>query len=739
MFKTLLYSTLFLVSLVLNAQSDPTNLDFEEHTNGEFTNWSSFGDGVHTISVDKANARNGSAALIASKGDNGSGFKALNYSIPVNFGGKKVTITGYIKTENVTGGWAGLWLRIDPNLGFNNMRRKGITGTTDWKKYSITLDLDSSQAEDIVFGGLLVGSGKMWLDDLKITVDGKPISEAPEKVLSAAQKDTEFNSGSGITVDNLTDQKIKNLDILARVWGFLKYHHPKVATGNYNWDYELFRIITPVMNAGNDADRDELLVDWINYYYEIPPCSNCKKTAEDAVIKPDHKWIKDGELSDELRDKLIYVYENRFIGNNYYVEYANLSVRNPKFKNEMSYKQFDYPDAGFRLLTLFRYWNMIQYYFPYKDVTDKDWNDVLSEYIPHFVNSKDELEYEIATLQLIREIGDTHASLRGGNKISEWRGVNYPPVHLSFVEDKLVVVDYYNPEMKQEIGLEIGDIIKSVNGVPIEDYVKKNLPYYTGSNETAQKLAMSRNVLRSNNTSVSITYERDGKSASMEIPLFNRNDLNYYYNYKVNKDEPAYKFIKDNIGYVTLANIKDLKEPSQFMKEFENTDGLIIDIRNYPSKFVVFALGSQLVPKGVDFVKFTVMNPENPGEFTFTQPLSNGKKKAEKVYQGKVVILVNEFSISQSEYTAMAFRAAPGAVVIGGKTSGADGNVSSFTLPAGLSTAISGIGIYYPDGSPTQRIGIVPDIPMEPTIAGIKAGKDELLEKAIEVIEQSRD
>jgi C-terminal processing protease CtpA/Prc len=50
---------------------------------------------------------------------------------------------------------------------------------------------------------------------------------------------------------------------------------------------------------------------------------------------------------------------------------------------------------------------------------------------------------------------------------------------------------------------------------------------------------------------------------------------------------------------------------------------------------------------------------------------------------------------------------------------------------------ISGIGVYYPDGRETQRIGIVPDIEVKPTIEGIKNGKDEVLEKAIEFIRKN--
>jgi C-terminal processing protease CtpA/Prc len=82
----------------------------------------------------------------------------------------------------------------------------------------------------------------------------------------------------------------------------------------------------------------------------------------------------------------------------------------------------------------------------------------------------------------------------------------------------------------------------------------------------------------------------------------------------------------------------------------------------------------------------------------------------------------------------MALRVAPNAIVLGSTTAGADGNVSGIILPGNIFTYISGIGVLNPDGSETQRVGIIPDIKMEPTINGIREGKDELLEKAIELI-----
>ena len=71
-------------------------------------------------------------------------------------------------------------------------------------------------------------------------------------------------------------------------------------------------------------------------------------------------------------------------------------------------------------------------------------------------------------------------------------------------------------------------------------------------------------------------------------------------------------------------------------------------------------------------------------------------------------------------------------IVIGNTTAGADGDVVGIQLPGGINSYFSGIGIYYPDGTETQRVGIIPDIYIWPTVKGIKEGRDELLEKALE-------
>jgi C-terminal processing protease CtpA/Prc len=168
------------------------------------------------------------------------------------------------------------------------------------------------------------------------------------------------------------------------------------------------------------------------------------------------------------------------------------------------------------------------------------------------------------------------------------------------------------------------------------------------------------------------------------------------------------------------------------MDEGQRIRGLIIDLSCYPSQFIVYSLGEYLMPDSTSNVKFTKTSLKNPGLFTYNNTVKVGKNNKE-YFKGKVVTIVNERTQSQAEFITMALRVAPKAIVIGSTKAGADGNVSDFFLPGGIKTMISGIGVYYPAGKETQLIGIIPEIEVKPTIKEILEGRDELLEKAIEI------
>jgi hypothetical protein len=193
----------------------------------------------------------------------------------------------------------------------------------------------------------------------------------------------------------------------------------------------------------------------------------------------------------------------------------------------------------------------------------------------------------------------------------------------------------------------------------------------------------------------------------------------------------AFRRLAGDVAYLKLSAVS-AADAASYVERAAGTRCFVIDIRNYPSEFVVFALGQHLVSAPTPFARFTKGDPANPGAFLWTDPVVI--QPAAPHYDGKIVILVDETTQSSAEYTTMAFRAVPGALVVGSTTAGADGNVSPIRLPGGLGAAISGIGVFYPDGRPTQQVGIVPDLVVRPTVEGIRAGRDEVLEAALKAV-----
>lgn len=159
------------------AQNKTYNLNFEETDNNLPVSWDIFGDGKAKVFADTAEKQEGKFAA-AIESDESKGFKALGFILPENYTGKKITLSGYIKIENVTDGFAGLWMRIDPQIAFDNMQNRGIKGTTPWTKYEITLTMSPENSKNFFLGALLSGKGKMWVDNLKVSIDEKDIKNS---------------------------------------------------------------------------------------------------------------------------------------------------------------------------------------------------------------------------------------------------------------------------------------------------------------------------------------------------------------------------------------------------------------------------------------------------------------------------------------------------------------------------------------------------------------------------------
>jgi hypothetical protein len=201
---------------------------------------------------------------------------------------------------------------------------------------------------------------------------------------------------------------------------------------------------------------------------------------------------------------------------------------------------------------------------------------------------------------------------------------------------------------------------------------------------------------------------------------------------------PVLRMFPGNIGYADLDRLSGLDVERMFNK-FRNTRAIIFDVRGYPQG-TAWSIAPRLSEKGqvvaARFDRPLAMFPEGhlkdiTREVTHDTFLQILPPKSGWRYQGKTVMLIDERTISQAEHTGLFFEAANGTRFVGSPTAGADGDVTNFTVPGGITVTFSGEGVRHADGRQLQRIGLIPDLEVRPTITAIRAGRDEVLERAV--------
>lgn len=660
-------------------------------------------------------------------------------------------IAATLVVDNVTRDSVGVFLidgpahirlgRIAPvSEGRLPVKRTLLNGRTSFRVYAFrgmeacpvarVIDISTSTTPRMTVGPTdTVLSGYLPADACTKSATASTDASPRKSPTSAIAADTEYDGGSQIGDARLTAQQTENIALLARIWGFVKYHHPKVTSGKVHWDYELFRIYPIVRAAGDRRYATDAIAAWLKHLGDAPPCSPCAQLPPNLALAPDVAWLSDTSvLGSSLSAQLTSIYRNRSIQNPQHYVSQSPNVGNPMFGSEASYARLTTPDAGYRLLALFRFWNIVEYWFPYREGMEKPWNQVLHESIPVFAARMTSDEYKLALMRLSAQILDTHSNLWGSLGARPPYGDAQLAALVRFIGDKPVVSGFAPSKAAavQEV-LQRGDIIEKIGDARVDSLVAAWRPYYSASNEPTRLRDIGRSLTRGAAGPVALQIIREGKRLNLTATRVPIQQLDNSRSAVHDLEGETFQLLDPDVAYVKLSSVR-LPEVDSYFERAKSAKVLVIDIRNYPSAFVPFAMSGHLVDGETRFAKFTRGDLSNPGAFQWVdggviQPLTPR-------FAGRVVVLVDEVSQSQAEYTAMALRAA-GATIAGSTTAGADGNVSRIPLPGGVENMISGIGVFYPDGSPTQRIGIVPDVVVLPSVDGIRAGTDEVLEAAV--------
>ena len=546
-------------------------------------------------------------------------------------------------------------------------------------------------------------------------------------------------SGFTLTAGDFDDPRtLPNLETLCRVWGYAKYHHPAFydTLRRVDIDSALFSLLPRVVHADREI-RNRHLLDWVRSLGDYTPNRvdyEQSLAPLELVSTVDLAWTRDTillgcDLSHLLQDLR---YAER--GENYYLRmgtmengpgYHYLSLRNEK----------SYPtpqmDSGLNLLTLFRLWNVIEYYAPNRSLTLHPWDEVLSTYIRLVGAETDPVRFSRLYMRLIRDLNDGHA---------------YAPIEMLFGQ-RMLPVWPLQADGRLFVGysgdsaLERGDEVVAIDGEPLSERLELLREYASRSNEASLRRAARYYGLCTRRDTAEVVRRRAGVCDTLRVATVPYGSVSPLYD-PAQLEQPPFRLLADSVGYI-YAGTFSREHLAQVVQTLPRTRALIIDLRTYPLKVdgaLIALIGQSLRTESVVVRQALYQTLALPGLFYrqeqwLFEDFGEVAARCTEPYKGRVILLVDEMTQSNPEFQAMAFQSCPQTLTIGSPTSGANGSIVWIPLP-GQMTSFSGIGALYPDGTQPQTVGVRLDVEVLPTAEGLQAGRDEVLERALELARQ---
>ncbi|HEV7921159.1 MAG TPA: S41 family peptidase [Thermoanaerobaculia bacterium] len=397
-----------------------------------------------------------------------------------------------------------------------------------------------------------------------------------------------------------------------------------------------------------------------------------------------------------------------------------------QWRADERYPEMAYPPVEYRLLAAARMWGIVHYFYPYLDLIG-DWDAVLPRAVDEMLRARDQDEYTAAAIGIMRNVEDTHTGVSGTPAVARVTGGRSPmPIEVRQVEHRWIVTRLLDEQAAY--GFTVGDELISIDGEPAAARATRLSRWLTASTPAGLRYLLSLRMTggEEGSTGLAVVEKADGTRRGLRAVR----KRSWYGN--APKSEP-WRLINGDLGYVDL-RVLTVARIDAMLEAMRGTKSIIFDMRGYPNAVAYPMIGrfnTRGAKVGAIFRRKLVQAPiGNETDFTieFRQELPQSSKPK---YAGTTFMLVDERTISQAEHTGLWLQAASGTRFVGSQTAGADGDVTWFYLPGALRVNMTGHDVRHADGRQLQRVGLVPEVKVAPTVAGIRAGRDEELEAAV--------
>ncbi len=395
---------------------------------------------------------------------------------------------------------------------------------------------------------------------------------------------------------------------------------------------------------------------------------------------------------------------------------------------ERAYADMDPVPREYRLLGLFRMWHVVRLFYPYHELLDRPWEHTLVEFIPRFLAAESRRAYLLEARELAARMQDSHANVW----IAGYSPFGYgPAVVPGRVEGRWIVRAVADSSLGDRVSA--GDVILAIDGEAPDDRARRLAPFFPASTPQALDWRLARALLDGDENRDALLELEKGDGSRTAVALPRTKELA-----RVDRQGPVFRVLPEGFGYIDLDRLERSDVPAA-LETVADTRGLVFDMRGYPHG-TAWTLGPRLARKPVTGARFRrpVRTGPEPYEAFFHEFEQRIEPAAHWDYRHPIVVLINEDAISQAEHTCLHLEAAlEGDVTfVGTPTNGANGDVTSFPLPGGLTVGFTGHDVRHGDGRQLQRVGIQPDIVAAPTIAGIRRGEDEVLAAAVRFLQE---
>ncbi len=566
-----------------------------------------------------------------------------------------------------------LWLRVDRTnnrRGFFETLRDRPVRSDQWQKCEIEGTVDGD-AQFIVFGGVMENGERMAVDDFDLQAKDKKGRWKP------------------LAIEN----------------GGFEEGDPEKAPGGWT---ALSRGYRYKISQQNPAQGKQCLV------IEPPTIKVTDKLFERIPAAGEilHKKLADG-LACSI-PLALYSNGQETLGQNdrHSFEQWKKGLDQERIEDWSARNEF------IRLADVIIAWNVFEHFYPYFDVVGVDWDRELTLALKKALRDKTEKDFFNTLRLMVAHIHDGHGNV-DGRGLSAQAGL---PIAVEWVENEVVVTATRDPAHFRR-----GDIIIALDGIRAEQALINSEQFISGSPQWKRAKALSLFGYGDEGTTAELGIKRGGKILAVDAPR------NWNRPVSEPKGPPIYDF-PEGIIYVDLEraawDVIQLR-----LKDLAAASGLVFDLRGYPRgnhEILCYLLKARDTSGAwMQIPQFIYPDRENIAGY---QSAGWNLDSREPKIMGKVVFITDGRAISYAESVLSFVEYYKLGEIVGQPTAGTNGNVNSFSLPGDFRIEWTGMKVVKHDGSQQHLLGIRPTVPMARTIKGISEGRDELLEKALQII-----